>query len=65
MVVNVLDDLVTEDQKMLNSLVAELDGIKESETVSEDNKKRIAELASKLSNLIRKPSVFRRILKKK
>lgn len=65
MVVNVLDDLVTEDQKMLNSLVAELDGIKESETVSEENKKRIAELASKLSNLIRKPSVLGRILKKK
>lgn len=65
MVVNVLDNLVTEDQKMLNSLVAELDGIKESETVSEDNKKRIAELASKLSTLIREPSVWGRILKKK
>ena len=54
MVVNVLDKLQTEDQNMLKTLVGELEGLKDSDTVSEDDKANVAVLAAKLSVNIKK-----------
>lgn len=65
LVVNVLDRLVTEDQNMLKTLVGELEGIKDSETVSEEDKTRVAALATKFSGSIKKPGVLERIVGKK
>lgn len=63
--VRVLDNLVTEDQQMLKTLVGELDGIKDSETVNEETKSRVAALASKLSAGIKKTGLFDKVLGKK
>ena len=49
-VVLVLDNLETEDKNMLKTLVGELKEIKESETIDEETKKRVAELVNKLSS---------------
>lgn len=65
MVVNVLDNLVTEDQKMLRLLVGELEGIKDSEAVSDDVKRRVAALTEKLASFIKKPGVIGKLLGKK
>lgn len=64
-VVLVLDNLVTEDQQMLKNLVGELEVLKESETVSEDVKSRIAALITKLSANIKKDSLLNKVLGKK
>lgn len=64
-VVKVLDNLVTEDQTLLKSLVGELEGIKDSETVSDETKERIAALATKLSASIKKPGLLDKVLGKK
>lgn len=61
----VLDNLVTEDQQMLNTLVGELETIKDSETVSEETKNRIATLSTKLSNNVKKDSLINKVLGKK
>lgn len=50
----VLDHLETEDQKMLKTLVGELETVKESDTVGEETKKRVDVLATKLSTKIKK-----------
>jgi hypothetical protein len=50
---------------MLRSLVGELDGIKDSETVSEETKARVAALATKLSASIKKPGLLDKVLGKK
>lgn len=64
-VVLVLDNLVTEDQQLLKPLVSELDAIKDSETVSEEIKSRIAELATKLSANIKKGGLIDKVFSKK
>ncbi len=64
-VVLVLDNLVTEDQQMLKNLVGELEALKESETVSEDVKSRIAALIINLSAHIKKDSLLNKVLGKK
>jgi len=61
----VLDNLVTEDQQMLKTLVGELETIKDSETVSKETKNRIAILSTKLSNNIKKDSLINKVLGKK
>lgn len=48
-VVMVLNHLETEDQRMLRTLVGELEVVKDSEIVGDETKKRIADLISKLS----------------
>ncbi len=65
MVVNVLDNLVTEDQSMLKLLIGELDGIKDSEAVNDEIKSRITALATKLSGYIKKPGMIGKLLGKK
>lgn len=65
MVVNVLDNLVTEDQSMLKLLIGELDGIKDSEAVNDETKSRIAALATKLSGYIKKPGMIDKLFRKK
>lgn len=65
LVVNVLNNLVTEDQSMLKVLIGELDGIKDSVTVNDDTKSRIAALATKLSGFIKKPGMIGKLLGKK
>lgn len=65
MVVNVLDNLVTEDQSMLNLLIGELDGIKDSEAVNDEIKSRITALATNLSGYIKKPGMIGKLLGKK
>lgn len=64
-VVTVLNHLETEDQHVLKSLVSELDGIKDSENVSEEIKARVAAMAAKLSGSIKKKSMIDRIIGKK
>ena len=62
-VVKVLDNLITEDQQMLRTLVGELDAIKDSETVDEETKNQVAKLATKLSSKIKKASLLNKVLK--
>ena len=64
-VVLVLDNLVTEDQQLLKPLVSELDAIKDSETVGEEVKSRIAELTTKLSASIKKVGLIDKVFGKK
>ena len=64
-VVKVLDNLDTEDQQILKTLVGELDGIKDSETVNEEIKARVAALATKLSAGIKKTGLLDKVLGKK
>lgn len=64
-VVKVLDNLVTDDQQMLTTLVGELEGIKDSETVNEETKSRVAVLATKLSAGIKKTGLLDKVLGKK
>lgn len=64
-VVKVLDNLVTDDQQVLTTLVGELDGIKDSDTVDEDTKAQVAGLATNLSSSIKKKGVIERIIGKK
>lgn len=64
-VVKVLDNLDTEDQRILKTLVGELDGIKDSETVNEETKSRVAALATKLSAGIKKTGLLDKVLGKK
>lgn len=61
----VLDNLVTDNQQILKSLVSELEGIKDSEKVSEEIKEKVANLATKLSASIKKPGVVENLLGKK
>ena len=63
--VRVLDNLVTEDQQMLKTLVGELDGIKDSETVGEEVKSKVAALTTKLSTGIKKDGFLNKVLGKK
>lgn len=63
-VVRVLEHLVTEDQTLLKSLVGELEGLKDSDTVSGETKERIAALATKLSTSIKKPGLLDKVLGK-
>ena len=65
LVVNVLNNLETEDQNMLKVLIGELDGIKDSEAVDEDTKSRIAALSTKLSRFIKKTGVIDKLFGKK
>lgn len=53
-VISVLDNLVTEDQTILKSLIGELDVLKDSETLSADTKGSITDLSSKLSTMLEK-----------
>lgn len=64
-VVKVLDNLVTDDQQMLTTLVGELEGIKDSETVNEETKSRVAVLATKLFAGIKKTGLLDKVLGKK
>lgn len=64
-VVKVLDNLDTEDQQMLKNLVGELEAIKDSETVNDEIKGRVAVLATKLSAGIKKPNLVKKIIGKK
>ena len=64
-VVNVLENLNTEDQQVLKSLVSELDGVKDSETVGEEVKSKVAALTTKLSTGIKKDSFLNKVLGKK
>lgn len=64
-VVKVLDNLVTDDQQILTTLVGELEGIKDSETVNEETKSRVAVLAMKLSAGIKKTGLLDKFLGKK
>lgn len=64
-VVNVLENLNTEDQQVLKSLVSELDGVKDSETVGEEVKSKVAALTTKLSTGIKKDGFLNKVLGKK
>lgn len=64
-VVLVLDNLVTDNQQLLKSLVSELEGIKDSDKVNEETKEKVATIATKLSASIKKPGVIEKILGKK
>lgn len=64
-VVMVLDNLDTEDQQVLKTLVGELDGIKDSETVNEETKAQVAALSTKLSVGIKKTGLLDKVLGKK
>ena len=64
-VVLVLNNLELSNQSFLLTLVGELEGIKDSTTVSEGTKKNVADLAAKLSTSIKKPNVIDKILGKK
>ena len=64
-VVTVLENLNTEDQHVLKSLVSELDGVKDSETVDEVIKSKVAALTTKLSTGIKKDSFLNKVLGKK
>jgi hypothetical protein len=64
-VVKVLDNLDTEDQRILKTLVGELEAIKDSDTVNDEIKRRVAALATKLSAGIKKPNLVKKILGKK
>lgn len=64
-VVTVLDNLDTEDQQVLKTLVGELDGIKDSETVNEETKAQVAALSTKLSVGIKKTGLLDKVLGKK
>lgn len=61
MVANVLDNLQTEDQNMLKTLVGELQDLKDSDTVSEDDKAIIAALVTKLSSSIKKTGLIDKV----
>ena len=63
-VVLVLNNLVTEDQQLLKPLVSELDAIKDSETVSNETKSKIADLSRKLSINIEKVGFIDKMLGK-
>ena len=65
MVVSVLDNLVTEDQNMLRTLVGELEDINDSDAVSDEDKARVAALATKLSGSIKKTGMIDKLLGKK
>ena len=65
MVVNVLGNLQTEDQNMLTTLVGELEGLKDSDTVSEEDKALITALANKLSVNIKKTGLLNKVFGKK
>lgn len=62
-VINVLDNLVTEDQNILKSLIGELEVLKESEKLSADTKGRVIELTTKLLTMLDKISTHKRGLK--
>lgn len=64
-VVRVLDNLVTEDQQMLKTLVGELVTLKDSETVGEETKKQVETLTNKLSANIKKDSLINKVFGKK
>lgn len=53
-VILVLENLVTDNHQMLKTLIAELEGLKESETISDETKNRIESLITKLSSYINK-----------
>lgn len=53
-VILVLENLVTDNHQMLKTLIAELEGLKESETISDETKNRIKNLITKLSSYINK-----------
>ncbi len=63
-VVTVLENLNTEDQQVLKSLVSELDGVKDSETVGEEVKSKVAALTTKLSTGIKNESFLNKLLGK-
>ena len=64
MVVNVLDNYVTENQRILTILIDELEGVKESDTVTEEDKVKVSRLIAKLSNYTKKTNVLEKILGK-
>ena len=64
-VVSVLDNLITEDQQMLRTLVGELETLKDSDTVGGGTKERVAELVSKLSLSIKKDSLLKKVIRRK
>lgn len=64
-VVTVLENLNTEDQQVLKSLVSELDGVKDSESVCEEIKSKVAALTAKLSTGIKKESFLNKVMGKK
>lgn len=64
-VILVLDNLVTDNQQMLISLIAELEGLKDSETISNEIKNRIEVLITKLSSFINKTEKTNKFFKLK
>lgn len=62
-VIIVLDNLVTEDQTILKSLIGELEVLKDSETLSEETKGGIIELSSKLSSMQEKTNINKRMFR--
>lgn len=63
-VVTVLENLNTEDQQILKSLVSELDVVKDSETVDEETKSKVEALSARLSSGIKKEGFLNKVLGK-
>ena len=61
-VVKVLDNLVTKDHSLLQSVVSDLVVIKDSETVDEATKQKVAALAEKIQSSEKKKSIVDKIL---
>ena len=55
---------VTENQRTLKTLIDELEGVKESDTVTEEDKAKVSRLITKLSNYTKKTNVLEMILGK-
>lgn len=64
-VVTVLENLKTENQQVLKSLVSELDGIKDSDAIVDEVKSKVVALITKLSTGIKKESLLNKVLRKK
>ena len=62
-VIIVLDNLVTEDQTILKSLIGDLEVLKDSDNLSEETKGRIIELSTKLSIMLVKTNSNKRMLR--
>lgn len=63
-VIKVLNNLETEDQGVLKSLISELEAIKENETISEETRANVMALIERLSSFIKKTGIIVKLLGK-
>lgn len=64
-VVLVLNNLETNNQTLLKSVLGELDTLKDKDTFSEETKKSVSELSSKLSTYLKEPEGTKPLFRKK